>query len=55
MPVEDTGINGVAGIDDSAEKATVVYNLQGIRIRTDVNELPSGVYIINGKKMMILR
>ena len=55
MPVEDTGINGVAGIDDSAEKATVVYNLQGIRIHTDVNELPSGVYIINGKKMMILR
>lgn len=34
---------------------TVIFNLQGIRINDSIDRLPSGLYIINGKKVMIRR
>lgn len=42
---------GVGSIvaDDNAEK--VVYNLQGIRVNSD--KLPAGIYIVNGKKVVV--
>lgn len=45
-----TGISDAFGADDETEE---IYNLQGIRIFRTVNELPEGIYIINGKKVMI--
>lgn len=34
--------------------APVIYNLQGIRIRKNsVNDLPEGIYIVNGQKLVI--
>lgn len=45
--------NTTVGIDNvSADQATddAVYNLQGIRVNKD--NLPAGVYIINGKKVL---
>lgn len=45
--------SNVSGVNTVVEEtATEVYNLQGIRVNGNVNELPAGIYIINGKKVM---
>ena len=46
----NTDNSGVEGIDAENGPA-VIYNLQGIRVNND--NLPAGLYIINGKKVMI--
>ena len=46
-----TGIDGVAV--DIQQGKKVVYNLQGIRMQTSHNQLPKGVYIVNGEKVMV--
>ncbi|MDE7441945.1 MAG: hypothetical protein K2M69_07255 [Muribaculaceae bacterium] len=32
---------------------TVIYTMQGMRLTTAPSSLPAGVYIINGKKVMV--
>lgn len=32
---------------------TVIYNRQGMRLTTAPSSLPAGLYIINGKKVMV--
>lgn len=51
--------NGSSGVEN-VEVETVadgpVYNLQGIKVlntSTNMNELPAGIYIVNGKKVII--
>lgn len=49
---------GVSGIADDAAAVKGVYNLQGIKLldnadEAEVNALPAGIYIINGKKTVI--
>ena len=39
--------------DESCDGPTVIYNLQGIRMHDDLNSLPAGIYIINGKKVYV--
>lgn len=47
----DAGISQVA---TSANKATGIYTLTGIRVNsTDVKSLPKGIYIVNGKKEVV--
>ena len=48
-----TGINSVSA--ESAQGATGIYTLTGIKVSdsTDVDALPAGLYIINGKKTLI--
>lgn len=50
----------VAGVVDGIEDITVgskantgVYNLQGIRVADDASNLPAGLYIIGGKKVLV--
>lgn len=50
----------VAGIVDGIEDVTVgnkanteVYNMQGIRVAGDASNLPAGLYIIGGKKVLV--
>jgi hypothetical protein len=45
-------INGVVVDGDDADKNAPVYNLQGMKMQ-DVDNLPKGVYIINGKKYLV--
>ena len=56
--------SGIVEIEDETETAggdaadtVVVYNLQGLRMnisrRSDINALPSGIYIVNGNKTLI--
>ena len=53
------GLGGVAsGIDSVEAKKTLdtskgIYNLQGMRLSaSSLDELPSGLYIVNGKKVV---
>ena len=43
---DETGISTI-GVD--ADKASEVYNLQGIKVSG--KDLPAGFYIVNGKKV----
>ena len=43
-----TGVSAVA-----ADKEEEIYNLQGVRVNTTVDHLPAGVYVIDGKKVLI--
>lgn len=50
---------GITGIEDTKDKSAApatkseVYDLMGRRIDTDREELPKGLYIIDGKKTLI--
>lgn len=44
-----TGINHANATNATA---TSIYNLQGIRMSNDLNDLSKGVYIVNGKKVI---
>ena len=48
--VRGAGVSGVSA--DSPRAAAVVYNLQGIRMDRPLSDLPAGVYIVNGKKVI---
>lgn len=43
--------NSVTAVTSSSESAGI-FNLQGVRLGTDVNRLPSGIYIIGGRKVV---
>jgi hypothetical protein len=50
--------SGVIGIDNNLSSAYDVFNLAGIRVATDatdadINNLPKGIYIANGKKFVV--
>ena len=49
LDVNTSAIEEISG-DDEAVK--VVYNLQGIRM-ADPENLPAGIYVINGKKVIV--
>lgn len=45
--------DGIEGVD-AASQPTVIYNLAGQKLReTDLNKLSRGVYIVNGKKVVV--
>ncbi|MGN0237304.1 MAG: hypothetical protein ACI4AK_04370 [Lepagella sp.] len=49
-------VSGVKDIFDGAEEtrhAEGIYNMQGIRLDVEPSQLPAGIYIIEGKKMLI--
>ena len=53
---EDTQFNVVANTADgvntvSSQNACAIYNLQGVRMNG--KNLPAGMYIINGKSVMV--
>lgn len=50
--VEKAIVNAIEGVStDKAE--SVVYTLEGLKLNKKVVELPKGVYIVNGKKVVI--
>ena len=46
-----TAINNIKDVFKSKDK-TNIYTLNGIKINKSFNELPSGIYIVNGKKIV---
>ena len=55
MVVFPTEFRQSTGIEAILEGKGVesVYNLQGVRLKNDINNLSTGIYIINGKPMYI--
>ena len=52
---EPTGIGRVEA-DKTIDTSKGIYNLNGMRMpATSLNELPSGIYVVNGKKVVISR
>lgn len=53
--IGDGEITGISEINKSSSEMTSakIYNLQGEFVGNDVQHLPSGVYVINGKKVVI--
>ena len=47
---EETGISTIAPTNSNADGA--IYNLNGIRMTQTLRNLPKGVYIVNGKKVI---
>lgn len=47
---EETGISTIAPTNGNADSA--IYNLNGIRMTQTLRNLPKGVYIVNGKKVI---
>ena len=44
----------IADIELTASAETVIYNLQGIRVKAaDIDNLPAGLYIVNGVKTLV--
>ena len=46
-----TAINNIR-LDGDSPQETVIYNILGIRLDRPLGELPPGVYIVNGKKII---
>jgi hypothetical protein len=46
------GENGISAVSADSLRGNV-YNLQGISVGTDLNRLPAGIYILNGKKVAV--
>ena len=52
----DVVVDGIGTIESLSSKITtdeVVYDLQGVRQNQKLNNLPKGVYIVNGKKYVV--
>lgn len=48
-----SGDTSVAEINTEGRECKEIYNLMGVPCGNDVNRLPHGIYIINGKKVML--
>lgn len=43
----------IKNISDDNNNNNIIYNIQGMKTGTDINTLPSGIYIRNGKKFVV--
>ncbi len=48
------GASSVSEINaDSDNRVTGIYNLNGVKMHDDLQSLPAGIYIVNGKKVIV--
>ena len=49
------GTTDIVEVEQPAEQATGIYSITGVRLRegTSVSDLPAGIYIVGGRKVMI--
>ncbi len=48
-----TSATGIDKIESTEATGSEIYNLQGIRVSGEASQLPEGIYIINGKKVLV--
>ena len=48
-----TGIDEMEAEDEAVETDNAVYNVQGQYLGTSIEGLPAGIYIVNGKKILV--
>lgn len=46
-----TGVESIDAVNTNDSK--VIFNLQGVKVNSDVNALSNGIYIIDGKKVVV--
>ena len=49
----DDIVTGIEGVEAEENAVKAIYNLAGVRMNSELNQLPKGVYIVNGKKVII--
>ncbi len=47
------GKSGIENVSADSETSTGIYNLQGIKIDSPLENLPAGIYIVDGKKISV--
>lgn len=57
LTVSKEGTSSVVGLQNDDNRDFDIFNMQGIRVmhkanRQDLNNLPAGIYIVNGKKLV---
>ena len=50
---EEYTANAIESIPEPTDSAEVIYDLMGRRLNIERDNLPKGLYIINGKKTLI--
>lgn len=50
---ETTNIESLDETKTANNENTTLYNLQGIKIKGNLNSVPAGIYIMNGKKIVV--
>ena len=53
LEIDTSGINQVETNSGTTNGKAVIYTLDDRRVETEVQNLPAGIYIINGKKVMV--
>lgn len=53
LEIDTSGISQVETNSRTANGKAVIYTLDGRRVETEAKDLPAGIYIINGKKVMV--
>ena len=51
--LENGGVTGIESIKADNDKAATIYSISGVRMNGSVSNLPKGVYVVNGKKVMV--
>ena len=51
--LSDAEATGIEDVEQGNNASDVIYNLSGVRMSQSLDQLPKGVYIINGKKIMV--
>jgi hypothetical protein len=46
-------VNEISAVKQDAEENEAIYTLQGVRVNGPVESLPKGLYIVDGKKVVI--
>lgn len=50
----DAEIDGIGSVNMDENNTAVIYTLSGVKLNTtNLSDLPSGIYVINGKKVKI--
>ena len=49
----ENDVTGVENVELQSNEEKVIYTISGVRINADRNNLPKGLYIINGKKVLV--
>ena len=50
--IEEFEPQGVELVTPTQPQATVIYDLSGQQLSTDLQQLPDGIYIVNGEKVI---
>jgi len=46
-------VDAISAVEQDAPEDAAIYTLQGVRLNAPVENLPKGIYIVKGKKVII--